>query len=353
MSSYYTTAQLEAMRKEKLRKRLNESIDFLRNKLSECTSNDIGAVISFGTVHTKVIEDEISSGFEFKGEISNSIPEGTEISEREKLDLSSLLSVGNKKADKMNKLRNSIEKIKKRAILYIKDENERLKIENIVKQIVVDSSLDLDSKIEIIDMKVEGYIRSGILVENVDVDYVNSRFMEYRTLCEMLEIQPTEKLLERVELKCNELRAKLQKQEEEKYIAETISDIMKELGCSGMGSSILQNVEGEMFEIEGYEYCNIFIGKQEHSVLFEPVIHSREGSVNHKKRVQADIDGVCSFYAEVARRAAERGVILTKVDFEPVLVETATVSEKVQSGYATKKRKQQQKKLIEKQWGDN
>ena len=353
MSSYITAAELEKRRKEELRRRLNESISSLKDKITEVTSNETGVNVSYGTVHSTVIIDEISDGFSFSGEIGGSLLEGSEINERETFDFSSLLSSGNKRGKKNMILQNSVKRIEKRAVLYLKDQKDREDIERTIEQIINNPNLDIDQKIEMIDFRVDNYLNSGMLVENVDNEFIESRFREYKVLCQMLGEEPTETLFEVVEQKCESMKKELQKREEEKYIADTISEIMSELGCKSHGTSVLQHVQGEMFELSDCEHCEVFIGKQGNNILFEPIIESREGSENYKKSVQSDIVSVCSLYEEIERRAAERGVILKKIHFEAVSVDTATVNEQTGNRSIKKKQKQSKKQLKEKQIGDN
>ena len=355
MSSYITAAELERQRKEALRKQLNESINSLKEKISEVTSNNTGVNVSYGTVHTTVITDEISDGFLFSGEIGGSQLEGSEIVQRETTDFSSLLSVGKKQRKKQAVLQNSVKRIEERAVLYLKDQKDRDKIERILTQIINNPNLDMDQKIEMINYRVDNYLHSGTLVKDVDNDFVESRFQEYRVLCQMLGLEPTETLFENVEQKCVSMKQELQKREEEQYIADTINEIMSELGCKSHGTSVLQHVHGEMFEISDCDHCEVFIGKQGNNILFEPIIESREGSENYRRSVQSDIVSVCSLYDEIERRAAERGVILKRVYFEPVSVDTATVNEQTDSQSKKKKEKQKQsnKHLKEKQIGEN
>lgn len=353
MSSYITAAQLEAQRKEALRKRLNDSINSLRENLSECTSNDTGSTISYGNVHSVVINDETSGVFLFSGEIGQSLLEGVDASERETMDFSSLLSAGNSRGKKKKRLYDSLKRINDRAILYVKDEIERKRTEESIRQILDNENLDIDSKIELINIKIENYLRSGTLNEDVDTEYIESRFQEYIVLCQMLGVEPSETLFEKVEQKCVSMKQELQKREEDKYIADTIAEIMEELGCTLQGTSILQHIHGEMYRISGCNHCEVFVGRQGNSILFEPVIESRDGSENYRKSVQSDIVSVCSLYEEIERRAAERGVILRKVVFEPVSVETATIDTKKDANEFKKKKKQVRNKDKERQLGDN
>ena len=355
MSSYITAAELEKRRKDALRKQLNESINSLKGKIREVTSNNTGVNVSYGTVHTTVITDEISDGYLLSGEIGSSQLEGSEIGQRETIDFSSLLSVGKQKVKKQAVLQESIKRIEKRAVLYLRDQKEREDIERVIKQIVNNPNLDIEQKIEMVDLRVDNYLNSGTLVENVDNEFIQSRFQEYYVLCQMLEIEPTETLLDVIEQKCVSMKQKLQKREEEQYIANTISEIMSELGCTSHGTSVLQHVQGEMFEISDCDHCEVFIGKQGNNILFEPIIESREGSENYRRSVQSDIVSVCSLYDEIERRAAERGVILKRVYFEPVSVDTATVNEQTDSQIRKKQEKQKKsnRQLKEKQIGEN
>ena len=339
MSSYITAAQLEKQRKDALRKRLNESVNSLKNKISEISSNDTGVNVSYGTVHTTVITDEVSDGVLLSGEIGGSLIEGTDMRERETMDFSSLLSYGKQKETKATVLQESVKRIEKRAVLYLRDKKDREEIERAVKQIIENPNIDIDSKIERVNLRIDNYLHAGTLVEDVDNEFVESRIKEYMALCQMLGVAANETLLEIIEQKCVSMKQELQKREEDQYIADTINDIMTELGCKSKGTSVLQQIQGEMYEISDCEHCEVFIGKQGNNILFEPIIETREGSENYKRSVQLDIVSVCSLYDEIERRAAERGVILKKVYFEAISVETATVNEQTENKSVKKMQK--------------
>lgn len=353
MSSYYSAVQLEAMRKEQLRNKLNQSLESLKKSICEYHDNKVGHRISFGTVHSVRIDDIVNNKFGFSGEIGESSYKGEECGEREGINLSGLLSVGRGKSKNESNIIEIIKQKENRAILYNKDLVEKEKLEEGIRKILEDQSIDLESKTELIEMKIDSFLRSGTLIEDVDEEYVISKYDEYEALCKMMGVVPTEMLLERVEQECILMREELQKQEENKYIADTISQIMEELGCQGTGKTILQHVYGEMFNVSGCKHCNVFLGKQGKSIMFEPVIDSRDGSENQRKEVQQEIASVCTLYAEIERLAAERGVFLTKVDFNPVSVDNAVVKQNKGKEKGQKNTHHRSKKTLkERQMGD-
>ena len=91
MSSYYTTAQLEAMRKARLKAELLENVDKIRAQLLEKHQNDVVVSAATNIEITVTNDDEGISGFQSSVQIGEELRHEQLLSSRSILDLSSLL----------------------------------------------------------------------------------------------------------------------------------------------------------------------------------------------------------------------------------------------------------------------
>ena len=91
MSSYYTTAQLEAMRKARLKAELLENLDKIRAQLLEKHQNDVVVSAATNMEITVTNDDEGVSGFQSSVQIGEELRHEQALSSRSILDLSSLL----------------------------------------------------------------------------------------------------------------------------------------------------------------------------------------------------------------------------------------------------------------------
>ncbi|MGN0114975.1 MAG: hypothetical protein ACI396_06570, partial [Acutalibacteraceae bacterium] len=174
MSSSYYSAQLEEMRREELREKLDSNIDSLIKRMSECNSNSVGEKISFGSLRTQAVIDELCGKFGFSGIIAAQGSSSSDSQSREGVNLSGLLSVGSKNTAVDEKIVSAIEQLGKRAILSSEDLEELNKTKLAVNETIDDSSLSIEQKHNKIRNIVNNFLQAGTPVENVDWDYVQS-----------------------------------------------------------------------------------------------------------------------------------------------------------------------------------
>lgn len=346
MSSYYTTAQLEAMRKAKLKADLLAGIERLSVQLKQEYKNDVECCKGANIVTSVFAEDEVISGYDDENVVDscNIYVSESEVSyEHEELDFSVLLSVVPKENILVSELNEWLAKADKRVILRKKDEEDRIRLLEVLGEIVQNEAMDIEDKIKAVRMRVSAYIDSSYIPTESEMDVISEEYFEYVALCQMLDVTPREKFPYRVRIEIERMKAVLEKRAQEEYVMETIQEIMTELGCSMRDEAVLDHVNGRRFKVNNHEICDVFVGSDGSGIMFEPIVDTSNKNTSNAN-IQSDIGHVCSLYKELEDRAFERGIVLNRVYLEPLTAQECCTEEKV-SAQKKKKRKSISQKL--------
>ena len=341
MSSYYTTAQIEAMRKARLKAELLENIDKIRAQLLEMHQNDVVVFSATNLEITVTNDDEGVSGFTSSIRIGNELRQERTVSSRTILDLSSLLKENHIFVSKLEQeIEKLVDAIDQRAMLTEQDaiDKERVLLET--SKTLSNNKMDIEDKLKYLRMRIESYIQGGTLSSSVDYQKLENEYYYYCALCQLVGEKPVETLPEKVSNATKRLLGVAEKQKQDAYIMSTIEDIMSNLGCSIKDQVVLDHTEGELFSVEGHPLCDIFVGADGSGIMFEPVAQTTEGSLDQRRTLEASANSVCSMYDKIEELALERGVVLKRIYAEPASVSSMCAQNNLQ---ASKKNKQQKK----------
>lgn len=349
MSSYYTTAELEAMRKAQLRKELDDSIMRLKEQLREEHTNSVQTTAGENIKQSVFVSDDSVSGYSTESIETGPVflnEKDKSTVQREVLDLSDLLISKDTRPTKLElELESWITKAYERPIITETDERDRARIVAELAKIVA-SSADIEDKIKSVKMRVKSYLQGATAVTDSEKEKMEERYYEYCALCEMLDISPDEKLPYRIEKEAARMKALLERRKQDEYVMAVIEEIMGELGCHAKNSAVLDHTEGQIYSVDGHPLCDVFIGNDGSGIMFEPVGETKKCSLERKRQIENSANSICSLYSTLEERAAEQGVILNRVYAEPAHIDEMCVQEDVAESTA---RKKQRKATVQKQ----
>lgn len=341
MSSYYTAAELEAMRREQIRQQIRRELEAGVQRIREQLQNgQTGSVELTGSPYIRVTaanEDAGVSGVHSAGRVnrasfehgstgSEAAVSGAAGSEREVQpgpDLSSLLAEAGKKPGRLRQeLDEWIRRAEERAVITERDEQEKHRLIGKIEEILTNDEIDIEDQIRFVKMRVTSFLQGGTPMTPQEQARQQAVRVEYAALCEMLEILPAETVFYRVEQEVKRLKERILARRQEEYIMEVIGDLMEELGCQVKDEAVLDHVPGTVFSVEGQPLCDVFVGNDGSGIMFEPVAEKTNVSLDRKRQIENSANHVCSLYAQLEERAAERGVILRRVYLEPAQAET-------------------------------
>ena len=348
MSSYSSSAQLEAQRKAKVMQELNDTIQKMKAQLSAKCDNGVSVAKGLNTIVSIVEDDEASGGLSEEDLAVGSAFLGYEIEnkeEREVLDFSGLLSeVHDKPTPLQLELDSWIKMVDDRPVISEADESDRIRVIAELKKLMEDASVDIEDKIVRVRMRVNAYLQGGSILTESDKKLIESEYMEYCAMCALLQMKPVEHLPSRVKKELIRMRGVLEKRAQDDYIMGVIEDIMNELGCHVKDEAVLDKIVGQTFTVDGNPLCEIFVGEENGGIMFEPVGENRASSSEEKHRVEESANSVCSMYKELEERAAERGVILSRIYMRPVNAEEIVVRNEVAEKHTGGRRKRAEAK---------
>lgn len=321
MSSYYTTAQLEAARKAHLKQELADSIQKLKEQLQVKRANNVQMTTGSNIEMSVFVTDNLVGGYSKRAVITGAIlQEGSDYAEARKddLDFSVLLFSANKKPTKLElELHSWIKKVDERPIVSEKDEKDRTRLLAELAKTIQASAMDIEDKIGSVKMRVLSYLQGAARITEADEEKIESTYYAYCALCEILEVKPTERLPYQVEREVARMTSVLEKRRQDEYVMDVIGDIMEELGCSIKDDAVLDQTVGQMYAVDGHPLCDVFVGNDGNGIMFEPVGESKDGSLERQRQIESSANSICSMYATLEERAAEKGVILRRVYIEP------------------------------------
>lgn len=354
MSSYYTTAELEARRKERLRQELAESIQKLKEQLRAEHVNTVQMVYGSNIKLSVFAKDDAVSGYRENVVISGAMLQSDEkqsSSKRMELDFSELLESSRRRRSRVEKeLDFWLQKVEERPIISEKDEEARTRLLAVLAQNVNNEKMDIEDKMEVVKMRVSAYLEEAEKVSPADAEQMKSAYFEYCALCEMLEEKPIECLPERVKKEVERMNSILEKRMQDRYVGDVIESIMRELGCHVKDAAVLDDISGQMYAIDGHPLCDVFIGSAGGGIMFEPVGSSKEGSLEKRRQLESSANSICSLYSILEERAAAKGVILKRSIQRPVDIDKMYMQSDIRSDVnKTSSRKDQRKMAVPKQ----
>lgn len=349
MSSYYTAAQLEAMRIAKLKQELSDTIQKLQAQMREEHQNIAHTVHSDNVVVSVTQEDIGSSGYSFSGVIADQMTHSSETNsaKRNEADFSGLLAHKKHTKTKLEiELEQWIGKIDSRPILTEDDATDHERLVTEIERIRSNKSLDIEDEIQLIRTRVQSYLLGSKTVSAKDKEQIESDYYQYCALCRLADEEAVETVPFKVRQEIARLTTLLEKRKQNEYISTALSEIMSEVGCSLKSNVIMDHVEGQLFEVDGQPLCDVFVGVDGSGIMFEPVVDSRSGSIEKQRRIENSVNSICAKYAKVEELAAKRGIILKRVYMEPASLETVCLRESLSESETKKKaqRKAQVKK---------
>ena len=339
MSSYYTAAQLEAMRQAKLKQELSDSLQRLSAQLREEHRNTTKSETAGGGTITVTAEDAGSSGYRFTGSFGeamrNNITAAAE--KRTELNFSSLLVSKKKSADKVGAaLEEWLGRMEERPLLTPADQETRERVLAEIEKIKNDALLSPEDRIGQIRMRVTSYLQGARKLSKEDREKLESELFLYRAMCEMAGEEAPETAPYRVSREIRRLSELLEKRQREEYIAASMNEIMSELGFRMKDAAVMDHVEGQLYTPEGSSACDVFVGLDGSGIMFEPVAESRGGSLEKKRQIESSANRICAKYEKVEELAAERGIILRRVYLEPASAESICVQSDLSESAAKK-----------------
>lgn len=350
MSSYYTTAQLEAMRKARLRQELADSIQKLKEQLQGEHKNNVQMNAGANIETTVFITDDAVGGYSKNSVVTGDMlqtEESRDNSKRDELDFSGLLFATHKKPTKLEQELDSwIRKVDERPVVSEKDEKDRTRLLAELAKTIQASATDIEDKIKSVKMRVSSYLQGAARITEADKERMESTYFEYCALCEMLDVKPTERLPYRVEKEVARMTSVLEKRRQDEYVMDVIEDILEDLGCHAKDDAVLDHTVGQMYAVDGHPLCDVFIGNDGSGIMFEPVGESKDGSLERQRQIESSANSICSMYATLEERAAEKGVILKRVYIEPAHIDEMCVQSDISERSA---RKRQRKTSTQKQ----
>lgn len=348
MSSGYSAAELEAIRRQRIIEELNRNIRTIQNQLREQHDNLVTRKRVSTEVINVVISDDVGDDTLKVASVSaQSLKSYTDTDKKRiELDLSDLLIIRPKLSKLEDELNSLIVKIDERIVVSEDDDNDRQRVLREVEKIANDASLDIEDKIKLVRMKVKSYLDSGIELDDRELEVLETEYYEYCALCGLLSLTAREHLPYKIKSEISRMRSVLQKRRETEYIMEVIEEIMEEMGCRVKEDVVLDRVLGTLFEIKEFPSCDIFIADDGSGIMFEPVGSGQEMSLEKRKQVEKGVKHACSLYSELEARAAERGVILKRVYLDNPNVDGMCVQSDITEHKKKHKKTNKSKKIM-------
>ncbi len=350
MSSYYTAAQLEAMRKARLKQELSDTIQKLKEQLQTEHSNNAQIASSANIEISVFATDDSVGGYSKNATVTGAMlqDENKQATvQRDDLDFSGLLFSSHKKPTRLElELDSWVQKVDERPVISEKDEKDRTRLLAELAKTIQASAVDIEDRIRSVKMRVTSYLQGAARVTLSDKANMESEYFQYCALCKMLDVKPTEKYPYRIKKEIGRMTAVLEKRNQDEYIMGVIEDIMDELGCHAKDDAVLDHTVGQIYSVDGHPLCDIFIGNDGSGIMFEPVGESKEGSLEKRRQIESSANSICSLYGKLEEKAAERGVILKRVYIEPTHIAQMCVQSDISERSA---RKKQIKTIVQKQ----
>lgn len=351
MSSYYTTAELEQMRKAQIRRQLEQKLNALQAQL-RAGGESTATVAAAAAAQTVAIQDDAQRGYTYTGSGPSVTERSTQPEARTVIDLSALLRVPTAPSKLSRQLEDTIRKADERAILTQADAQDKARLMTAISQITSDPNMDIEDKILAVQLRVQSFLQCGTPISAVDTQKLQDARLEYSALCRMLELTPQADLLpDQIRHENERMKQLLEKQAQQAYILQTLGEILEQLGCHVQGSAVLDHTEGQAFSVDGAPLCDVFVGADHSGILFEPIAQTRGGSLDRQRQTQQHANKICALYATLEEKALERGILLRRVYADPVDQDTICIQSDLEQFVQKKQqRKAQEQKKKRKKW---
>ena len=194
MSSYFTTAELEQMRKAQIRRQLEQKLNALQAQL-RAGGESTATVAAAAAAQTVSIQDDALRGYTYTGSGPSVTERSTQPEARTVIDLSALLRVPTAPSKLSRQLEATIRKADERAILTQADAQDKARLMTAISQITSDPNMDIEDKILAVQLRVQSFLQCGTPISAVDTQKLQDARLEYSALCRMLELTPQADLL--------------------------------------------------------------------------------------------------------------------------------------------------------------
>ena len=356
MSSYYTSAQLEAQRQARIEAELERKIQEIKNQLANSIQN-VQAQLQIQHVNKGVMTE--MNHYKVSVQMADDAVEGRcanvtinaetllagqrqQAQVREGLDWSKLLQTVDVLPTKLEiELESWIKKVDERPMLSPKDEADRERILIELNTLLQSSDMDIEDKIQRAKKSVTSYLQAAPKLSEWDKAQMESNYCEYCALCELLEEAPVETVSYRIEKEIQKMKERLTKQAKDAYVQQVISEIMTSIGCELKTEVVLNQTEGQLYSVDGHPFCDVFVGNEGSGILFETVGKDEARSMEQKRNMERSANSICSLYQTVAERAAQRGVILKQIYFSNAVLNQMHMQSDVNEQKVSKKQRNQ------------
>lgn len=313
---------IEARRKERLKKELSQNIQQLKNKLQMGTEN-VEASISKSSLNLSVFKtDQLMQESNLNFQVRSSTNVAHTETDHKAYDLSDLIYSSYQILTPLEQeLNDWIRRIDERILLTDKDKLDQQRLYAECSNILKNSSLDIEDKIQSVSMRVLSYLEGAPRLNETELDQTRSNEYEYQALCELLHLEPIEMIPSQIEHEIKRLTSILEKEYEDRFIMEMIQTTMEELGCQFDSKVMLDHTLGQLYSLSEHPLCNVFVGNDGTGILFEPVGLANDGSLNQRREIESSANKICSMYSKLEERLAEKGIFLNQIYIEPAKIE--------------------------------
>ena len=353
MSSGYSTAQLEAMRAERIRQELRETINAVKEQVRNAGPSAVAASAATDSTITVFAGDDISGGTNLRLVVDSlqfEVPMQTQEDrerevrsqkDREELDFSALLHSGKGRRPSRSEMEidTLIKSVDERPVLTEKDAFARKALLGEISSIMADGSYDAQAKADLLRIRIEGYLMGGRKLTKAEEQRIEDEYFEYCALCALLGMEPVEKLPYRVSSEIRRMTSVLETRRQNEYIMDVLEEIMEDLGCHVREEVVMGENTGQIFSVDGSPLCDVFVAISGDGIMFEPIAESRATSLDSKRKVESNAASICGLYDEIDRGAAARGVILSRVRQDPPSAEKMRVQSDISQHKGRRKRR--------------
>ena len=319
MSSSYSAAELEAMRKARIKRELAQMLEQMTNQLRTEHSNDTTVISGANIVISVLASDFHVGGGAAQGSVNAEaleVPQSAQ--EHDELDFSGLLETKAAATGRLGReLAAWISRIDERPVISEKDASDRARLITRLGQKAADLSADIEDRLRFAKMHIQSYLDGSSKPTAEELERIRSDYYEYCAMCELMDMKPTEKIPYRVRKEVSRMHAVLEKRAQDEYIMQVVREAMEAAGCRAEEEGVLDHVEGQLYSVDGAAQCDVFVGNDGRGIMFEPVGDPADGSLEAKHRVEKSAGKICAMYAKIEEYAAEKGVILRRVYADP------------------------------------
>ena len=213
-------------------------------------------------------------------------------------------------------------------------EKELTELFKSVKVICDNTKFDIEYKISQVKKRFKGLLMQKeryfqlIKLKNDKQDKLSELVLEYKTLCSMLEQKPVENynnvsdINKLIELNQN-LHQTLRQQEEHQYIADSLNEVMSEMGHNIIASKIMEREKEKkyhsVYSMGEHTAINVH-HSSDGGVMFEVSGFAKaNGKVNEidKLRVKEGMESFCGTYEVVKNKLEAKGIYVSNEKRKP------------------------------------